>query len=162
MGTSKRTAMGLMAAVVLLAIPFHGVALAADGGGSENLLGSWDGTIDFFGQSFRALYSFLPGGVVLEADNPAFDPNFGNLAFSPGHGTWKKVAGGATRATYQKFAYDDTGTLTLVARSTLDVSVGPDGALQGTLELRLLTPDGVLVSQFSGLGFTAEPIEVDE
>jgi hypothetical protein len=143
-------------------MPFHGAAQAADGGGSGQLIGSWDGTIDFFGQPFRALYSFLPAGVMLEADNPALDPNFGNLAFSPGHGTWKNVPGGATRATYQKFAYDAAGALTLMARSTLEVVVGPDGSLTGTLDLRLLTPDGVLVSEYLGLGFTAVPIEVDE
>ena len=163
MNTSRRRALGLAAvAVVLLGMPFHGAAQSGDGGGKERLIGSWDGTIDFFGQPFRALYSFLPGGVMLEADNPALDPNFGNLAFSPGHGTWKKVPGGATLATYQKFAYDDAGALTLMARSTLNVVVGPHGNLTGTLDLRLLTPAGVLIDQFLGLGFTAVPIEVDE
>ena len=163
MHTSKRCTLGLAAiAIVLLAIPFHVAAQPADGGGAEGLIGSWDGTIDFFGQPFRALYSFLPGGVVLEADNPALDPNFGNLAFSPGHGTWKKESGGATVATYQKFAYDASGALTLMARSTLHVTTGPDGGLTGTLDLRLLTPDGILVNEFLGLGFSAVPIEVDE
>jgi len=163
MNTAKRRTLGLAAvAIALLAMPFYGIAQSVDGEGSERLIGSWDGTIDFFGQPFRALYSFLPAGVVLEADNPALDPNFGNLAFSPGHGTWKRVPGGAILATYQKFAYDDTGALTLMARSTLNVVVGPDGNLTGTLDLRLLTPAGVLISQFLGLGFTAVPIEVDE
>ena len=163
MDTAKmRTLCLATVAIILLASPFHGVAEAADGGGSRQLIGSWDGTIDFFGQPFRALYSFLPAGVMLEADNPALDPNFGNLAFSPGHGTWKKVSGGATRATYQKFAYDETGALTLVARSTLEVAAEPDGSLTGTLDLRLLTPAGDLVNEFLDLGFTAVPIAVDE
>ena len=160
MKVSTRRALGL--AIILLALSLQGSAHAAEGQGSGPLIGSWDGTIDFFGQSFRALYSFLPAGVLLETDNPALDPNFGNLAFSPGHGTWRKEPGGSTRATYQKFAYDDTGTLTLMARSTLDVVVGSDGNLSGTLDLRLLTPDGILVSEFLGLGFSAVPIEVDE
>ncbi len=160
MNPAKRRALILTTvAIALLAVPFHATA---DGAGAGPLIGSWDGTIDFFGQPFRALYSFLPGGVVLEADNPALDPNFGNLAFSPGQGTWKKEPGGATAATYQKFAYNDAGALVLMARSTLHVVVGSDGDLTGTLDLRLLTPDGVLVDQFLGLGFTAARIEVDD
>lgn len=162
MKTSKSRSLGFaMIAVVFVAMPFHAAAESANLGPGR-VAGSWDGTIDFFGQPFRALYSFLPAGVLLEADNPALDPNFGNLAFSPGHGTWKRVPGGSIVGTYQKLAYADTGALTLMARSTLRLERQPDGSLAGTLDLRLLTPDGILVDEFLGLGFTATRIEIDE
>ncbi len=163
MNTSKRKFLSLaVITFAVFALPLLATAQSFEKGGAKEIIGSWDGTIDFFGQPFRALYSFMPGGVMLEADNPALDPNFGNLAFSPGHGAWKRVARRTVRATYQKLAYDDTGALNLVARSTLNVVIGPDGNLTGTLTLRLLTPDGTLVDEFSDLGFSAVPITVDE
>ena len=35
-----------------------------------------------------ALYSFLPGGVLNQSENPMVDPMLGNLVFSNAHGAW--------------------------------------------------------------------------
>ena len=43
---------------------------------------------------------------LADADNPAIDPNFGNLAFSPGHGSWKRSAGGDVEAAIPDLGFE--------------------------------------------------------
>ncbi len=95
----------LVTVITLLAVLPLG-AFADHGHNIRSLSGSWEATIDFFGTPVRAMFSFFPNGVVLESDNPAIDPNFGNLAFSNGHGKWTRVRRNQFEFKYQKFAYD--------------------------------------------------------
>lgn len=146
-----------------LALAFGVSASHASGpaAATASISGSYDATIDFFGVPLRALYSFNPGGVLTESDNPAIDPNFGNLAFSPGHGSWKRSAGGDIEAVYRKLAYDSNGVLQQVAISTLELERSDSGSLEGTLSLQLTDPAGNVLVTIPDLGFEAEPITVD-
>ncbi len=55
------------------------------------LIGSW--TVSLTNTSTKAsnpaLYSFLPGGVLNQSENPMVDPMLGNLVFSNAHGVWE-------------------------------------------------------------------------
>lgn len=55
------------------------------------LIGAWMVSLTNTGTkvSNPALYSFLPGGVLNQSENPMVDPMLGNLVFSNAHGAWK-------------------------------------------------------------------------
>lgn len=55
------------------------------------LIGSWVVSLTNTGTKVAnpALYSFLPGGVLNQSENPMVDPMLGNLVFSNAHGAWK-------------------------------------------------------------------------
>ncbi len=54
------------------------------------LIGAWRVSLTNVGTkaSNPALYSFLPGGVLHQSENPMVDPMLGNLVFSNAHGAW--------------------------------------------------------------------------
>ena len=147
----------LLVALGLVVSPGH----ASPPADSQPIVGSYEATIDFYGVPLRALYSFMPGGVLTESDNPAIDPNFGNLAFSPGHGAWERAGGHDVDAVYRKLAYDSNGVLQQVAISRLDLEWTNAGMLEGTLTLTLTNADGDVLVEIPDLGILAEPITVD-
>lgn len=132
----------------------HSVS-AADNYG---IVGSWDASIDAFGSTSRALYSFHQGGTLTEADNPGFDPGFNGDALSPGLGAWQRTSPSTASATYQKLAYDETGQLTSVYISTMDVSLDNANTISGTVSITVTAPDGSVLSEIPALPFTADRI----
>ena len=130
------------------------------GHSSFRLNGSYDASIDFFGNPIRALYSFHAGGTVTESDNPGFDPNFGGYALSPGLGSWERTGKNEYSAVYRKLAYDTDGFLQEVYTTTMALAKEHDGSLSGTISVSIALPDGTIVGELAELPLTAAPLMV--
>jgi len=154
----RQVAFSMIIALVTLATAQPSFAGQQAKGHRATIVGSWDAEITFGGATSRAMYSFHRDRTLTEADNPGFDPNFGDDALSPGIGSWKPGSRRSGVAKYQKFAYNRSGALNLVYTTTMEMQLNRDGTLTGKISLVIATPDGVVVSEIPNLPFTATRI----
>ena len=141
-------------ATLLVTIALVQNGFAHDGG----VAGSWDASIDAFGSTSRAMYSFHQGGTLTEADNPGFDPGFNGDALSPGLGAWALVTLRSVEARYQKFAYNIGGELTSIYVSTIKATLDSDNTMSGTIGIVISAADGTVITEIPDLPFTANRI----
>ena len=99
----KSALCGFVLSVPLALLSVASVAVADDKAESDSavlsagvrdtapLIGSWMVSLTNTGTNVAnpALYSFLPGGVLNQSENPMVDPMLGNLVFSNAHGAWE-------------------------------------------------------------------------
>lgn len=146
---------------IALSISAANVVAAQNSKWASGFTGTWDSEIDFYGVIYRALYSFHAGGTLTESDNPAFDPNFGGDALSPGLGAWENQGRNHIKARYRKLAYSTEGSLSLTYTSSLDLYLTGKDRWEGTLSIVIALPDGTIVSELNNLPMSATRLTVD-
>lgn len=99
----KSTLLSVMLSVPVALFSITGVVLANEDAGEDSaalevgvrdtapIIGSWVVSLTNTNTKIPnpALYSFLPGGVLNQSENPMVDPMLGNLVFSNAHGAWE-------------------------------------------------------------------------
>ena len=137
--------------IILIAPLVLGTAdvVAADGEAGDNstvlsvgvrdtapLIGAWSVSLTNTGTkaSNPALYSFLPGGVLNQSENPMVDPMLGNLVFSNAHGAWEYDADkDSYLIRYFKLVFQADASYWGQEETTGTLSIDNEGALVGTI-----------------------------
>ncbi len=104
-------------------------------------IGSWIVSIDD-GYKSPYLFSFLPGGVITQSENPLLDSLRGNLAFSTAHGAWAQNADGSFTIRYFKQAYDAGGLYAGLEETNGILRLDDDNNLTGKLTVGKIRQKG--------------------
>lgn len=108
----------------------------------SRLIGTWKVNLTKGQIESHALFSFLPGGVLIQSENPMVVPIMGNLVFGPAQGIWEQNKDGSFSIRYLKLVHqadalyydheETTGTLTfdkdnkLVGKMTVGLTQADD------------------------------------
>ncbi|MEZ5535604.1 MAG: hypothetical protein R3F02_08255 [Thiolinea sp.] len=106
----------------------------------QDFIGSWIVSIDD-GYKSPYLFSFLPGGVIIQSENPLIDPLRGNLAFSSAHGAWQQNPDGSFSIRYFKQAYDADGQYVGLEETNGILSFNQENNLAGKLTVGKIRQD---------------------
>ncbi|MEZ5450450.1 MAG: hypothetical protein R3E89_16260 [Thiolinea sp.] len=107
---------------------------------NDDFIGPWLVTLSNELSETLTLYSFLPGGVLHQSENPMVDPMLGSLVFSNAHGAWEQNEDGSFSIHYFKLVYqadasywgqeETTGRLRLNEKGQLTGVINYDGGQQ--------------------------------
>ncbi|PIE00907.1 MAG: hypothetical protein CSA79_01830 [Thiothrix nivea] len=111
-------------------------------------IGSWIVTIDD-GYKSPYLFSFLPGGVITQSENPLLDSLRSNLAFSTAHGAWAQNADGSFTIRYFKQAYDAGGLYAGLEETNGILRLDDDNNLTGKLTVGKIRQKGNEANEIS-------------
>jgi hypothetical protein len=128
-----------VALTLMVYVPTHG-----QGSSGNKPVGTWNVVITRPtappGQplSFPALWSFVPGGVLLTSGT--------SFVHTPGHGVWERDSGRSYTAVLEFFRLDLQGQYLGSQRVTLEIELAADGnSFTATNAIELLDPDGTVV-----------------
>ncbi|HPE62404.1 MAG TPA: hypothetical protein PLB10_18915 [Thiolinea sp.] len=114
----------------------------------DQIIGSWMVRLD---GGRPALFSFLPGGVLIESETPLVDPILNNMAFSNAHGAWQLDDDGGLSLRYFKLAYQADAAYLFTVEANGSLYLQQDGSLSGNI--RIENQDNV----FRGQKITLQP-----
>src|SRR5215510_11687788 len=96
----------IVIALVLAGTRSHLSAANTDNQDNQNLVGSWNAVVTATNPPslppLKDLITFTPGGGVIETRR-LYNPLFGFLLATPGHGAWERTAGNQFAATIVVF-----------------------------------------------------------
>ncbi|HPQ95155.1 MAG: hypothetical protein KDI44_12075 [Thiothrix sp.] len=96
------------------------------------VIGSWMVRLD---GGRPALFSFLPGGVLIESETPLVDPILNNMAFSNAHGAWQLNEDGGLDIRYFKLAYQADAAYLFTVEANGSLYLQDNGSLSGNIRI---------------------------
>jgi hypothetical protein len=158
----------ILLTAVLIALPLAAQtrqaepAAAATSASEGTLVGSWVATVNVDPTlgvpPFKELYTFHSDGTLTMVDDNAPAPPF---PFTPGHGVWKRAAGGGFAYKIVNLLYDPASYASNGYSSILN-NVKVDGdSFSGSGHAKFYGPDGALMFEADAT-ITAERITIDQ
>lgn len=108
----------------------------------SHFIGTWKVSLTKGQMESHALFSFLPGGVLVQSENPMVIPIMGHLVFGPAHGAWEQNKDGSFSVHYLKLVHQADALYYDHEKTSGRLTFDKDNKLVGKMTVGLTQADG--------------------